>query len=77
MNAIGQRRVKRCLVGGICGSSIRSNGGRKLGSRSPRTRCGIARLQLLLFVALEPGYGTAYYNYHQGKHFRGGNVNLA
>ena len=34
-----------CLVGEICGSLIRSNGGRELGSRSPRTRCGIARLQ--------------------------------
>jgi hypothetical protein len=31
--------------------TIRSNGRRKLGSRSPRTRCGIARLQLFLFVA--------------------------
>ena len=39
------------LVGEICGSPIRSNGRRKLGSRSPRTRCGIARLQLFLFVA--------------------------
>src|SRR4051794_36145709 len=28
------------------GNRVRSNGGRKLGSRSPRTRCGIARLQL-------------------------------
>ena len=34
------------LVGEICGSPIRSNGRRKLGSRSPRTRCGIARFQL-------------------------------
>jgi hypothetical protein len=39
------------LIGEICGSPIRSNGRRKLGSRSPRTRCGIARLQLFLFVA--------------------------
>jgi hypothetical protein len=39
------------LVGEICGSPIRPNGRRKLGSRSPRTRCGIARLQLFLFVA--------------------------
>jgi len=39
------------LVREICGSLIRSNGGRKLGSRSPRTRCGIARLQLFAFVA--------------------------
>jgi hypothetical protein len=36
---------EKCLVGEICGSLIRSNGGRELGSRSPRTRCGIARLQ--------------------------------
>jgi hypothetical protein len=34
------------LVGEICGSPIRSNGRRKLGSRHLRTRCGIARLQL-------------------------------
>jgi hypothetical protein len=33
------------LVGEICGSLIRSNGSRQLGSRSPRTRCGKARLQ--------------------------------
>ena len=39
------------LVGEICGSPIRSNGRGKLGSRSPRARCGIARLQLFLFVA--------------------------
>jgi hypothetical protein len=39
------------LVGEICGSPIRSNGRRKLGSRSPRTRCRIAQLQLFLFVA--------------------------
>ena len=41
----------KSLVGEICGSPIRSNGHRKLGSCSPRTRCGIARLQLFLFVA--------------------------
>jgi hypothetical protein len=29
----------KCLVRGICGSLIRSNGARKLGSRSWRTRC--------------------------------------
>jgi hypothetical protein len=34
------------FVGEICGSPIRSNGRRKLGSRGPRTRCGIAQLQL-------------------------------
>ena len=39
------------LVGEICGSPIRCNGHRKLGSHSPRTQCGIARLQLFLFVA--------------------------
>jgi len=39
------------FFGEICGSPIRPNGRRKLGSRSPRTRCGIARLQLFLFVA--------------------------
>jgi hypothetical protein len=39
------------FFGEICGSPIRSNGRRKLGSRSPRTRCRIARLQLFLFVA--------------------------
>jgi hypothetical protein len=43
--------LKVGLVGEICGSSIRSNGHRKLGSCSPRTRCGITRLQLFLFVA--------------------------
>src|SRR5260370_17794026 len=43
-----------CLVGEICGSLIRSNGGRELGSRSPRTRCGIARLQRFAFVASCP-----------------------
>jgi hypothetical protein len=43
--------TKTCLVGEICGSPIRSNGRRKLGARSPRTRSGIARLQLFLFVA--------------------------
>ena len=42
---------KNGLVGEMCGSLICSNGGRKLGSRSPRTRCGIARLQLFAFVA--------------------------
>src|SRR5215471_16370979 len=35
-----------CLVGEICGSPIRSNWRRKLGSRSQRTRYGIARLRL-------------------------------
>jgi hypothetical protein len=30
--------LMECLVGEICGSPIRSNGRRKLGSRSPRTR---------------------------------------
>jgi len=39
------------LVGEISGSPIRSGGCRRLGSRSPRIRCGIARLQLVLFVA--------------------------
>ena len=34
------------LVGEVCGSPIRSSGRRKLGSCSPRTRCGMARLQL-------------------------------
>jgi hypothetical protein len=50
---IGQARVlgdsggkTNCLVGEICGSPMRSDGRRKLGSRSPRNRCGIARLQL-------------------------------
>ena len=33
------------------GHQYAPNGRRKLGSRSPRTRCGIARLQLFLFVA--------------------------
>src|SRR5437867_4112529 len=33
-------------VGEICGSPIRSNGGRKLGSRGPRTRRGTAQLHL-------------------------------
>src|ERR1039458_3396551 len=42
---IGQMKVeldflKKSLVGEICGSPIRSNGRRKLGSRGPRTRCG-------------------------------------
>jgi hypothetical protein len=44
-------RLKICLVGEICGSPIRSNGRRKLASCSPRTRFGIARLQLFLIVA--------------------------
>jgi hypothetical protein len=34
--------------------AIRSNGDRELGSRSPRTRCGIARLQRFAFVASCP-----------------------
>jgi CO/xanthine dehydrogenase FAD-binding subunit len=38
--------VYSCRAGEICGHRYRSNGGRKLGSRSSRTRCGIARLQL-------------------------------
>ena len=38
-----------CLVGEICGSPIHSNGRRKLASRSPRTGCGIARLQAVAF----------------------------
>jgi len=37
------------LVGEICGSPIHSNGRRKLASRSPRTGCGIARLQAVAF----------------------------
>jgi hypothetical protein len=43
-----------CLVGEICGSPIRSNGRRKLGLRRPRTRCGIARLQLFPFRSQLP-----------------------
>jgi hypothetical protein len=39
------------LVGEISGSPIRSNGRRELGSRRPRTRWGIVRLQLFPFVA--------------------------
>jgi hypothetical protein len=46
--------LKNGLVGEICGSLIRSNGGRELGSSSPRTRCGIARLQRFAFVASCP-----------------------
>jgi hypothetical protein len=45
---------KISLVGEICGSLIRSNGGRELGSRSPRTRCAIALLQRFAFVASCP-----------------------
>jgi hypothetical protein len=37
---------KKSLVRGICGSRIRWNGGRKLGSRSLRTRCLPAWFQL-------------------------------
>jgi hypothetical protein len=44
--------LKKSLVGEICGSPIKLQWGcRNLGSRSPRTRCGIARLQLFLFVS--------------------------
>lgn len=39
----------KCLVRGICGSLMRSNGGRKLGSRGGERR--IARTQLFVFVA--------------------------
>jgi hypothetical protein len=39
------------LVGEICGSPKRSNGRSKFGMRGPRTWCGIAWLQPLLFVA--------------------------
>jgi hypothetical protein len=45
------QRSSRMLVGEICASPTRSNGGRKLGSRSPRTRCGKRRLSFWLFVA--------------------------
>src|ERR1700730_8929815 len=46
---------KISLVGEICGSLIRSNGGRELGSRSPRTRCGIkCGFSVLQFVASCP-----------------------
>jgi hypothetical protein len=37
----------------ICGSLMRSQGGRELGSRSPRTRWGIARLQRFAVRALQ------------------------
>src|SRR5260370_22233895 len=39
---------KVCLVRGVCGSLIRSNGAGTLGSRSRQTRC---RMMTLLFVA--------------------------
>ena len=38
--------LDRCLVGEICGSPIRSNGGREFGSRSPRTDADSAALTL-------------------------------
>jgi hypothetical protein len=34
-----KKESKKCLVRGICGSLIRSNGTGKVGSRSRRTRC--------------------------------------
>lgn len=50
-DSYGEQGLIFSLVGEICGSPIRSNGRPQLGSRSPRTRCVIARLQLFLFVA--------------------------
>jgi hypothetical protein len=49
--AEAKRACEIRLVGEICGSPIRSNGRRKLASCSPRTRYGIARLQLFLIIA--------------------------
>jgi hypothetical protein len=40
-----------CLAGEICGSPIRFNGGRKFGSRSPRTDAGQRGFNSLLFAA--------------------------
>jgi hypothetical protein len=60
------RRKSRSLAGGICGRRIGSNGRRKPGSRSPRTRRGLSLFPVRNHLPSEPVWPLRYPLRRQG-----------